>query len=241
MAFNRPTSRLARLEEKRNIKRAALFTVGIIGIVVLVVTLGFSLLSGFFLFVSGLKPKDTTTKDDFIPPVAPTLFISIEATNSAHFAIRGSAEARATVTLSKNSTEIMTLQVPDDGYFEFKDVSLSEGTNIFSATAVDEAGNKSLSSSKEEVYYSNKQPKLEISSPNDDQEYIGKEARVEIKGQTDGGNRVSVNDRVVIVSSSGSFVHVLGLSEGETTLVIKASDTAGNVTTKEMKVRFRRE
>ena len=236
----RQSSRMQRLEEKRNVKRAVWFTLGTLVLVAGLATLGFNLLARLFVFWGSIRsPSGTTSeKTDYIPPSPPQIVVPFESTNSATFYIKGIAEPGATVYLSQNDSEVKSLKVPDEGIFEFEKITLTEGANLFTSVAVDDAGNRSQVSGKVAVNFSTKVPTLEISSPNDRQTYTGKEVKVTVKGKTDPGNHVVVNDRVVIVGSDGSFSLQLGLSSGENPLIVVATNSAGNQTKKELIVTF---
>lgn len=236
----RQSSRMQRLEEKRNLKKAILFTLGTLVIVAALATLGFNMLAKFFVFLGDIRsPKNASEeKTDFIPPGPPQIVVPFEATNSAGFSIKGIAEPGTTVYLSRNESEVTNLIVPDEGIFEFEKVSLEEGRNVFTSVAVDEAGNKSQTSSKTMVNFDTSAPSLQITSPNDRQKFSGKDAKVEIKGKTDAECHVSINDRVAIVGNDGSFNLQLGLQPGENSLVIISTDAAGNKARKELSVEY---
>jgi hypothetical protein len=232
----RQFSRMGRLQEKRNIRKAAVFFLATLVIIALLATVGFSLLAKLFIFFGDIKSRTNPTVDktDFIPPGPPQLALPVEATNSAAFALKGIAEPGATVYLSLNNAEVKSTQVPEGGIFEFSGINLELGENTFAAVAMDEAGNKSPVSTSVTVMYSNVPPKLELASPSDRQTFSGKDTRVTVKGKTDSGIRVTINDRIAIVSSDGSFQSQIGLNSGENVLVIVATDGAGNQARKEL-------
>lgn len=236
----RQSSRMQKLEEKRNLKKAIWFTLGTLAIVGALATLGFNLLAKFFVFLGDIRsPKGVSQeKTDFIPPGPPQIVVPFEATNSAGFSIRGIAEPGTTVYLSRNEAEVTSLTVPEEGIFEFEKVALEEGKNVFTSVAVDEAGNKSQTSSKSIVNFDTSAPPLQIMSPTDRQKFSGKDAKIEIKGKTDTECHVTINERVAIVGNDGSFNLQLGLNPGENPLVIISTDSAGNMARKELSVEY---
>jgi hypothetical protein len=209
------------------------------GLVVGSVVAGFKFLTRFFLFISSLNLNNQPTiKDDFIPPSPPRLFLQYEATNSATITLSGSGEPGTTVFVTQNKNSLGDLVVGDEGNFAITNVNLTDGQNVFSAVAVDNAGNKSQAATPEVIYYLHKPPKLEISSPADGQKFTGANNFVEVKGTTDAGARITVNDRVVIVAANGSFSYRLGLVSGDNQVVILATDRAGNQQRQEIIVKF---
>lgn len=234
-------SRMSRVQEKRNFRRAFLFMVGTFALIAFMATVGFSILAKMFIFFGDIKSgmNSKVEKTDLIPPGPPRLTISTEATNSAVFSVKGIAEPGSQVYLSMNTGEYESTKVPDEGIFEFSGISLEFGVNTFTAVAVDDAGNRSQSSTGVSVLYSSTPPKLEISSPTDQQTISGKENRVQVKGKTDSGVKITINERVAIVDSSGGFLKQVELIPGDNVFVILATDAAGNQARKELTVVYK--
>jgi hypothetical protein len=231
-------SRLQRIEEKRNIRKASLLVFITVLLIIAAAIVGIPLLTRMALFFSSFNAQTGNDKLDNIPPAAPQLVLPYEATNSATISIEGYAEAGSTVYLTQNvETDEITV-TEDDGTFIFEDLALKSGENVFSAVAMDKAGNKSLTSAQKQIIYSHKSPKLVIDTPTDRQVVTGESNRMEIKGSTDSGNRVSVNERNIIVGSSGAFTGLYYLANGENVLVFISQDLAGNQTRKEMTVTY---
>ncbi len=231
-------SRMQRIEEKRNIRKAALLILVTILLIVGMAIVGIPLLTRMALFFSSFNAQSGNEKYDNIPPAAPQIVLPYEATNSATISITGFAEAGSTVYLTQNTDSEEITVTGDDGTFKFEDLSLKAGENIFSAVAMDKAGNKSLTSAQRQISYSHKSPKLVIDTPTDHQVISGESNRLEIKGSTDIGDRVTVNERNIIVGSSGNFSGLYYLANGENVLVFIALDQAGNQTRKEMTVTY---
>lgn len=229
-------SRLQKAEEKNNIKKAIWLFAGAIAILVVLVFWGIPLLVRLVVVIGDIKGGQGTDKTDFIPPAPPRLLVPFEATNSRTINVSGRSEPGATVFLTLNKDAEGSVVVKEDGNFEFGSVSLAEGKNDLIAVAVDASGNKSQSSETLSIYYSNKEPKLEITSPTDRQVVTGQNDKIEIKGQTDPNNRVIVNDRWVVLGTDGKFSYLYKLTSGENNLVITSTDRTGNMAKKELVV-----
>lgn len=84
---------------------------------------------------------------DTIAPNAPVIS-GVTATSGAVATISGTAEANSTVTIYDNaSTKLGTVAANGGGAWKYVTGKLSGGLNVFTATATDQAGNKSGSSS----------------------------------------------------------------------------------------------
>jgi hypothetical protein len=232
-------TRWQRLEERRNKRKAALLITGTLLIIGLGVVFGFNVLTKIFLFIGNLNSANQPVeKTDFIPPSPPQFFPAVEATNSASLTIKGIAEAGSSVFLTQNSQDTANTVTPQDGVFLFPNLRLKEGTNEFLAVAVDDAGNRSQPSNRLVVYYSNKPPPLTVVSPVDRKVVTGNDPRISITGSTDPEARLTINDRIVIVSYDGKFSYNLVLNPGDTTVVIIATDRNGNQARKEMTLTY---
>ncbi len=185
------------------------------------------------------KGVDISRKvDDIIPPQSPILSALPEATNEASIKIEGFTEQGASLELMINDTLDKSDKAKEDGSFSFATI-LTTGPNRIQIRAVDEAGNASLSEVK--IIIVDKEPViLTISSPGDGTEYIGKNSQlVEIQGKTNkAGTQVIANNSFVDVSRDGTFVHRLQLAPGENTIKLIASDKAGNLDEKTIKLIF---
>ena len=232
-------SRLRTVEERKRTRKAVLRLVTAVGVVIASIIFGLKYLSHFFIFISSLNPKNQVViKEDYIPPSPPRIFLPFEATNSATISLSGTAEPGSTVFVTQNKISLGEVMVDDKGKFVMNKIQLEEGDNEFSAVVLDNAGNKSQISDLEVISYLHDQPKLEIISPLNGQKFTGKDNYIEVKGDTDPGVRLTVNDRMVILGSNGSFSYRWGLTNGENQLVIMVTDKAGNQQRKEITVNY---
>lgn len=230
-------SRMARVEEKNNMRKVTLLAAGGIVVIVAMITLGIPALVRMVAFIGERKGGSVNDKNDLIPPAPPSIYSPWSATNSAVQKITGQAEPGSQVVLTVNSRTLGSKKTEDDGTFTFEDVTLSDGKNALIAVAVDNAGNKSQPSAEVDMTYSKKEPKLNVDTPTDKQTFSGNPS-IDIKGQVDPDSRLTVNDRVVIVGTDGNFATKWNLPAGDTKLVFVTSDLAGNQTRKELTVTF---
>jgi hypothetical protein len=231
-------SRLARVEEQRNLRRAFVFSFLTIGIIVLTFFYGVPAVAKIASFVGDLKKSSTPVdKNDNTPPGPPRIDNLPEAVNKNDLTISGYAEAGATIILTLNdNTDEVVANV--DGKFSFS-TTINKGENILSAKAKDQAGNESVSSKVYTVVFDDEVPKIEVSSPNDGASFYGaKEKQLTIKGTTEAGSTLTISDRLIKVEDDGSFSYTISLNDGENSFHFKVVDTAGNQTEKDLKVNY---
>ena len=228
-------SRLQRVEEKRNMRRATVLSLGTILIIVAVIVLGIPLLIRMAVFLGDLKSSSRPVdKNDLIPPVPPSISLPYDATNSATQTVGGSAERGSSVWLTLNGESSGDVVAAEDGGWSISPVRLVGGDNKLSAVAIDQGGNKSAPSSEVDIYYSQQPPQLDIFAPADNQQVSG--TTVEISGTTTASVKLTVNGRLIIVNSEGKFSTQFNLTSGDNALVFIAVDRAGNLTRAELTV-----
>ena len=231
-------SRLTKLEEKRNLRKAKLYTLGTIGLIVLAVLVGIPVLVRVLTFVGDIKSANRPIdKNDLIPPGPPEILISYDATNSANLSVNGLAEPGTTVYLTLNSDSVGNVVTSEEGIFHMGVIQLKEGGNVLAGVAVDQAGNKSQLSRTVRISYSTRQPDLVVDTPSDGLQ-VSEKAWVEIKGKTDPEARLTVNDRIIIVNGTGEFLTTYNLIPGENVLTFRAVSREGNKTEREVKVTY---
>lgn len=233
-------SRLASVEERRNLKRAIWFVVLTIGVGLGLFFIGIPILGRFVGFISNIGHGDTPISiNDKTPPAPPKFDTFSEFTNVKTADLSGSSEPSAKIKLVFNNKEELETVVDKDGHFSFSDISLNDGANSFFATAQDTAGNVSIETKNYSITYDAKPPDLNIDNPGDGSQFFGsKERQVSIQGTTESGAQVTVNDRIVVVEDSGKFQYTTSLSDGENKFNVKAVDHAGNSTEKELTLSF---
>jgi predicted nucleic acid-binding Zn-ribbon protein len=236
-----PQSRISRLEEKRTKKQLFLVTVGIVILILALITIGIPLVVRISVFLGNLKSTEQVDSSDKTSPLSPMIAPIPEATNSATVKVEGYAEPETNLNIFVNGLAIDSVLVGNDGDFEFSHLELQSGDNSIYAIAVDAAGNESPKSNEQTVKYLKTGPTMEVSEPKDGQEFGRNFETIQIKGKTDSEVNVRINERFVAVAEDGSFIFNLKLSEGENKISIKATDIAGNINEKELKVTYKPE
>lgn len=222
-------SRYQRVKSKRETKQAMFYFLLAIGVMVVLFVWG---IPAFARLASLITPDDTNIvniEDDGLRPAPPVLFALPEATPSASLDINGFAASGNDIVLYHNNKSAGTVVADGSGEFNFRDINLESGKNIFYVIA--KSGDKESEKSKiYEVYYDNSNPVIEITSPESGSRYYGQTERlVTIKGTVDEDvSSLTAGERVVIVTSDGSFSINYQLDEGEQTIEFVATDKAGN-------------
>jgi len=232
-------SRLASVEERKNLRRAITYIVLAISGLILLFFLGIPILGKFTAFVSDLgKSNKPITNNDNTPPAPPRFNTFSDFTNQNQVSLTGTTEPGSTIKLSLNGNGMDTL-ADKDGAFTFSDLSLKDGDNIFLATAVDTAGNISQQTQEYKIVFDNKPTDLIIESPSDGSTFFGsKQRQVTIQGTSESEIQVTINDRIIVVDNNGKYQYTLTLNEGENKFVVKATDRAGNSTEKNITLNF---
>lgn len=232
-------SLLARKEEKRNLRRAVLFSFLTLILGLVLIFLGIPALIKIAVFLGNLRASSVPIElKDNIPPVPPTFKPIPEATNSAEIPVSGFAEPGSTVKIFLTGEEEKEVVADVESGFTIDSLKLTMGRNEISAVAVDKAGNKSEESEKIIVWYDNEPPKLEISQPADKTTFYESEGVVEIKGTTESEITLTINDHMVIVDKDGNFRQQIALSLGENNITLVATDKAGNQTSKTLTLTY---
>lgn len=225
--MRRNYSRLARVEEGKNIRRAYAFGIATIVIIILLAVFGLPAISKIASYIFDMKKSTVSLVKDTTPPGPPFVRPLVEATNNSTLKIEGNAEPQAKIDIFVNDEKTET-QVDNDGTFS-TEVTLVKGNNIIYAIAKDSADNESVSSSKYTVYYSKDKPKLEVTKPSPGDNYFGNDQRqLTIEGATCVTCSVTVNGRIGLVDESGNFKVTYSLNDGGNDLNVVTTDRAGN-------------
>jgi len=235
--MKRGYSRLISVEQRKNTRNVILLVVLTIGVIALLMTSGIGLVGRISSFLSGLRGSKSITSNDTTPPAPPKFNLTSDFTNQQNYDLKGNAEPGSTVKLTFNGNDQTSL-VDKNGNFLFS-LNLTLGSNTFSATDQDPAGNLSQKTKDFTITYDNTPPNLNIDSPNDGAQFFGPGQRqVSIKGTTDPNTQITINDRVISVDDVGVFQYTLSLSTGDNMFDIKALDPAGNLTEKNLKLTY---
>ncbi|OGM21546.1 hypothetical protein A2771_01045 [Candidatus Woesebacteria bacterium RIFCSPHIGHO2_01_FULL_38_26b] len=231
-------SRRIKTEENKNKRRASLYIVLTVGIIILFFFFGLPLVVKFAAFLNDLRTSSSPVEiSDTTPPPPINLDPFPEFTNENEIEIKGSTEPGATVKLRANN-EIVELIANNEGQFTYN-FNLNDGQNTISAVAIDSAGNESGKSELFTINFDEVPPELTINKPTDKAQFYGpKERQIVIEGKTEEESTININGRLVIVESDGSFAFASTLTEGENNFTIKAQDPAGNISEKILSVSY---
>ena len=232
-------SLLSKKEEKRNLRRAALFTFLTLFLLFAAIFCGIPTLVKMAVFFGNLKGSFQPIElKDNLPPQPPILDYLPEAINKAEVEISGLAENGALVKIFLNNREVKEILADNEGNFSSGKLNLTLGKNEIYAVAVNKTGNQSTDSKKISVWYDNEPPFLEISQPEDGKTISDEKGKVDIIGETEEDAELTINGYFVILNKEGSFRYTLGLSVGENEILIITKDKAGNQTEKTLTVNY---
>lgn len=187
---------------------------------------------------SGNDVKPAKAEKDIIPPQMPFFSALPEATNSSQTYIQGYTEANVNLEIYVNENNPIKDISDKDGNFKVG-IKLSQGKNKILVKAIDLSGNSSQSEAKY-IELDTKPIELSISSPADGAEIFGRDNQTtEIKGKVNKPEiNILVNNSFTTSDKDGNFVFRLSLAQGENKIKIMATDKAGNIAEREMKVTF---
>ncbi len=168
----------------------------------------------------------------------PVLNIPYEATNTASIRIKGYSTPHTKVEIYLDDSLTNTQTTDSDGNFLTDPINLSLGTNNIYGKTLDDNHKQSLPSKTIQVAYNNDKPQLEIQEPEDGKEIKGGDKKVTIRGKTNPDNDIRVNGAKVIVNSDGTFFTTINLNDGDNTINIVASNSVGNTTSIDRKVKY---
>lgn len=213
---------------------------GSIAILVFLLLFGFKILVGFSLLVDTIRGGSPANQNTQSLLLSPSLDPLPAATNSATLIIEGSGTPGAILILYVNEGEAQKLTIGPDGRFSLPSVKISEGTNTISAKISDEKQNISDLSNVLTITSKRTPPSLEIAYPTSNTTITGDKNTIDVSGKTEQDTVITINDRLAVVSSDGSFRHQYQLREGENTLKIAATDMAGNQTIIERRITYQK-
>ncbi len=232
------SSHRLRQEEKKFTRKLITSLVIVAASGIFVIFFGLPLLAKVVFFMSGGSQKQTqNTTDTSLALLPPTLDPIVTATNSARINISGYSVIDATITVVVNGEESAKIPTDKDGKFSTSEITLKEGENKINAF-VAKKDQESSPSVTFVVIYKKSNPNIEISSPKNGARIHQDSRDISISGLTDAGNRLTINDRLVIVQNDGSFNFKVTLTDGDNTIKLQAADDAGNTTDQELKVNF---
>lgn len=219
------------------------FFVGLLLILVLifVFTIGFKLMITSSIFIANLFSKNTPieTQKNINQFFSLTIDNIPEATNSAKIIISGSALNIDEIQFILNNNKIKDIKDFSADNFTEEIGDLKEGENQIYLIGKNNSLNQTKKTQKFTVIYKNTKPKLEIIEPKNN-EIINNNETI-IKGETDKEVYIKINNIPVIVDALGKFQQSVKLSEGENNFEIVATDIAGNIETKTLKIIYQKD
>lgn len=231
-------SRLASVEQKRNVRSAYLYVVMSIVAIILLVFLGIPLLVRFAGFVGTVGKSNKPVEINDITPPAPPKFEDVpEHTNDESLELTGVSENGAIITLTANgdSSEVVA---NSEGRFNFT-FNLDDGENEIFAVAKDTSGNESNQTKTYTISFDNTEPKLEVTSPTDGAAFYGAgQKQLQITGSVDEKVHLTINERLVTQKDDGTFTFTTSLNEGTNSFEVKAVDPANNEASTSFSVTF---
>jgi len=232
-------SLLSKKEEKRNLRKAALFTFLTLFLIFAALFWGIPALIKMAVFFGNIRGSSQPVEiKDNLPPQVPILNALPEATNKSEIEVSGLTEAGASVKIFLTGQEVKEVVADNEGNFSSGKLKLTLGQNEIYALATDKAGNQSTASNKISVWYDDEPPNLEISQPEDGKTISDEKAKVNILGKTEEGVELRINDHLVILEKEGNFKYSLGLNSGENKILVIAVDKAGNQTEKSLTITY---
>lgn len=231
-------SRLASVEEKKNIKNAYYYVFLSILAIVFLIFFGLPMLIKFAGFVGDIAKSDKAVEvNDMTPPAPPQFGNLPEFTKDEILEITGKSENGAVISIRANNV-ISEVVANSEGVFNFT-FNLDRGENTIDAKAKDASNNESTQTPTYKILFDNQEPELEITSPVDGTSYFGSSQRqLSIKGNVDEQVDLTVNGRVVTVKDDLTFNYTTTLSEGENKFDIIAKDPSGNESTASLTFNF---
>ena len=231
-------SRLERVRSRKAGKQGIIYLV--LTLIIIVGTIGWGLptlakLTGYLI----KSDKAPVAVEEQRP--APPIFSDIpEATYSAQVKIAGFAQPGLDVILFLNGAEYDSKLVSESGTFNFDTVKLNEGDNMAYAYTATPKDLRSEQSKSYTITLDTTKPTVTIDSPHERDVMRGQSARiVTFAGSVnEGGSKVYIGDRMVILQPDGKFTLPYQLVEGDQEIPIRAIDKAGNENDSSIKLRW---
>lgn len=232
------SSRLRRVEEKDASRRIAIALLGIVGVSVFLLLFGVKILIGFSLLVDRIRGGSAPVEQQQTIVLPPVLDPLPEATGSATISISGKGAPKTKAIVYVNDAEYKRIPVETDGAFTMSDIPIDGKSITIYAKLIDDKDNMSNASNTITTTADRTAPKLTIDKPEDNATINDGTHKVTVTGITDEDSKVTINGRIVVVKSDGSFNYQMPLNDGENKLKIVSKDEAGNETSVERKVTY---
>jgi len=157
-------------------------------------------------------------------------------TNQDKVLVKGTAIPASTVTIQSNGKNVASGTSKQDGTFNIS-IKLKNGLNTLTATALTKEGSTDPSSPVN-IILDQKNPKINIDAIKGGLEKVHE---VTVRGLAidDYLNKVFINGEEAEVNSKGAFHHRVVLKKGNNTIIVEATDKAGNKERKAIQVQVK--
>lgn len=229
--------KISKAEEKYLKQKLAKTLTAIIGITVfLVLSLAFFApkLGVFFGFFS--KYRNQEEQQAQVKP-SPPIFAQIpSATKETQITLNGYSQPGYKVVIYVNGPEVENTTVGADGIFTFNGIQLIDGNNTIWARTIDNSGASSENSKNYNIVVDKEKPEITIESPKNKDTIRNLDGRVRITGKVSEKATITINDRISVLKPDLTFDFLLGVTEGNFEIKIKAVDEAGNEETETINI-----
>ena len=200
----------------------------------------------FVVVVDTLAPAAPSITSVIDDQPGNTALTNGQLTNDAQPTLNGKGEIGAIITIRDNGAEIGTTQVDESGNWSFTpDAPLGQGQHIFTVVATDQAGNTGGVSSSFTIELDSIAPSIPVISSVQDNTapttgpisngQISNESRPALSGTGEIGATITVlsdgqpiGTTIVGAGGSWSLTPSAALGNGQHTLTVTATDSAGN-------------
>ncbi|WP_186413087.1 BapA/Bap/LapF family large adhesin [Citrobacter portucalensis] len=200
----------------------------------------------FVVVVDTLAPAAPSITSVIDDQPGNTALTNGQLTNDAQPTLNGKGEIGAIITIRDNGAEIGTTQVDESGNWSFTpDAPLGQGQHNFTVVATDQAGNTGGVSSSFTIELDSIAPSIPVISSVQDNTapttgpisngQISNESRPALSGTGEVGATITVlsdgqaiGTTIVGAGGSWSFTPSAALGNGQHTLTVTATDSAGN-------------
>lgn len=214
----------------------------LIGIVILSILLfgSFSFFAPKVGYFFGFFSKHKFDPDDptIIKPNPPIFANMPKSSKNDEISVNGYAQPGVTVIIYLNGPESGKVIAGADGTFSFSNLKLIDGNNTLFARVLSQNNVESEPSTTFTIAVDKEKPKLEITSPKDGDTIKNLDKRIEITGKVNEKCSIKVNNRIAVLKPDHTFEFLLGVEEGNIAIKIEATDEAGNVTDKTIRVKY---
>jgi len=210
-------------------------------------------LASFFVFMGifaninnlwGFFRPQVTYEDKQFGPSKPYLSTQTEFTKENTVNLSGTAESGKKVVLYRGGGYAEETISDTGNKFEFVNVPITAEDSVvtkFYVEVEDGKGNKSPQSNSLLITYDDKKPSLSVSDPTPDQRVKDFSRTYLVKGKTEVGAKITADEKLGRVDSSGNFTVTIALKDEVNVLKVVSTDKAGNESLVEVPVYYEKQ